>query len=342
MWVAGVDGCRAGWFVILRELGPDRVVARVLESFSLVARLTECPSIVAVDIPIGLLEHAELGGRECDRQAWELLGWPRRNSVFSPPVRSALLCNRFEQACATNAGSSPIQSRTTRQCFGLFPKLREVDELMSPGLQGRIREVHPEVCFFELNGGRAMLYGKRTARGVRDRIDVLMNASVVSSPSTVEALKCGGVGMDDVLDALVACWTAERIHIGTAFCIPQQPTIDSNGLRMEMWRWRRRRGPASPSRIPWVASGVPDLKDYGVRASREEVARRLEGNWQEDVLVELQQAVDSYHFAHRQMQECDGKLEGYLASLPARMLDIPAQPEGAPAAIARFPQFRHP
>jgi hypothetical protein len=72
------------------------------------------------------------------------------------------------------------------------------------------------------------------------------------------------------------------------------------------------------------------------------VARRLEGNWQEDVLVELQQAVDSYHFAHRQMQECDGKLEGYLASLPARMLDIPAQPEGAPAAIARFPQFRHP
>ena len=81
-----------------------------------------------------------------------------------------------------------------------------------------------------------MLYGKRTARGVRDRIDVLMNASVVSSPSTVEALKCGGVGMDDVLDALVACWTAERIHMGTAFCIPQQPTVDSNGLRMEMWR----------------------------------------------------------------------------------------------------------
>ena len=37
----------------------------------------------------------------------------------------------------------------------------------------------------------------------------------------------------------------------------------------------------------------------------------LEGNWREDVLFELQQAVDSYHFAHRQMQECDRKLEGY-------------------------------
>ena len=62
------------------------------------------------------------------------------------------------------------------------------------------------------------------------------------------------------------------------------------------------------------------------------MARSLEGNWREDVLFELQQAVDSYHFAHRQMQECDRKLEGYLASLPTRMLDIPAQPESAQAA----------
>jgi transposase len=65
------------------------------------------------------------------------------------------------------------------------------------------------------------------------------------------------------------------------------------------------------------------------------VARSLEGNWREDVLFELQQAVDSYHFAHRQMQECDGKLEGYLASLPARMLDMPSQPEGTQAATPK-------
>jgi hypothetical protein len=32
------------------------------------------------------------------------------------------------------------------------------------------------------------------------------------------------------------------------------------------------------------------------------------GNWREDVLFELQQAVDSYHFAHRQMLECDRKI----------------------------------
>jgi transposase len=69
---------------------------------------------------------------------------------------------------------------------------------------------------------------------------------------------------------------------------------------------------------------LADLVDYRVKASREEVARSLEGNWRADVLFELQQAVDSYHFAHGQMQECDDKLTLYLTSLPARTLEIPA------------------
>ena len=66
---------------------------------------------------------------------------------------------------------------------------------------------------------------------------------------------------------------------------------------------------------------LADLVDYRVKASREEVARSLEGNWRADVLFELRQAVDSQHFAHRQMQECDDKLAHYLASLPTRTLE---------------------
>jgi hypothetical protein len=74
---------------------------------------------------------------------------------------------------------------------------------------------------------------------------------------------------------------------------------------------------------------LADLADYRVKASREEVARSLEGNWRADVLFELQQAVDSYHFAHRQMQECDEKLTLYLVSLPTRTLEIPVPSKGA-------------
>src|SRR5471030_1784681 len=59
---------------------------------------------------------------------------------------------------------------------------------------------------------------------------------------------------------------------------------------------------------------LADLANYRVKASREEVARSLEGNWRADLLFELQQAVYSHHFMRRQMQECDEKLTLYVGT----------------------------
>jgi predicted RNase H-like nuclease len=39
--------------------------------------------IIAVDVPIGLLDAYEVGGRACDRAARKLLGVPRASSVFT-------------------------------------------------------------------------------------------------------------------------------------------------------------------------------------------------------------------------------------------------------------------
>ena len=63
-----------------------------------------------------------------------------------------------------------------------------------------------------------------------------------------------------------------------------------------------------------------DLRDARVKASREEIARSLEGNWREDVLFELKQAVEAYDFGQKQMGECDRELEKYMAALPSRNL----------------------
>jgi transposase len=84
---------------------------------------------------------------------------------------------------------------------------------------------------------------------------------------------------------------------------------------------------------------LADLKHDLVRASREEVARSLEGNWREDLLFELRQAVDSFHFAHRQMAECDRLLKRFLAALPTRTLPIPHPvPEAGTRIPARKPR----
>ena len=81
-------------------------------------------------------------------------------------------------------------------------------------------------------------------------------------------------------------------------------------------------------RDPWK---LADLKHEMVKASREEVARSLEGNWRVDLLFELQQAVDSYDFAHQQMRACDRELRSFLASLPTRTLERPSQSDSIPA-----------
>jgi transposase len=60
------------------------------------------------------------------------------------------------------------------------------------------------------------------------------------------------------------------------------------------------------------------LRDRRVQASEEEIAHSLEGNWREDVLFELQQAVDTYDFLQGQVAACDLQLQKYMAALPSR------------------------
>jgi transposase len=54
------------------------------------------------------------------------------------------------------------------------------------------------------------------------------------------------------------------------------------------------------------------LRDPRVKASEEQIARYLEGNWQEDLLFVLKQEQEAYEFCQQQMAQCDRQLEQYL------------------------------
>jgi len=60
------------------------------------------------------------------------------------------------------------------------------------------------------------------------------------------------------------------------------------------------------------------LRDVRIQASEEQIARSLEGNWQEDLLFVLQQEQDGYEFCQKQMAQCDVRLEQYLKQRPDR------------------------
>lgn len=232
-WVAGIDGCESGWFVVLREIDSRHIVRRVIRSIAEALTFSECPTVFAVDCPIGLPDQAVPGGRECDRIARALLGFPRASSVFPIPVRSALTARDYHEACAINAQSSAFGLRLARQTFGLFPKLREMDEFTTPDRQQRVVEAHPELCFYELNNGHAVKEGKKTPEGKAARRLLLSETGLLQSD---DADRPSGVGVDDVFDAYVLSWTAERIASGRGKRIPEVPSLDSKGLRMEMWR----------------------------------------------------------------------------------------------------------
>jgi len=57
---------------------------------------------------------------------------------------------------------------------------------------------------------------------------------------------------------------------------------------------------------------LAELRDWRGKATQEQMARSLEGNWQEDLLFLLRQEQQAYEFCQKQIAACDQQLEDYL------------------------------
>jgi transposase len=59
---------------------------------------------------------------------------------------------------------------------------------------------------------------------------------------------------------------------------------------------------------------LAELGDPRIHASREEVAKSLEGNWRPELLFLLQQEVAMYDTYQQRIAECDQQLQKHLVS----------------------------
>lgn len=226
MFVAGADGCRAGWVLFKVEEGS---LATSVEAVDLPKLLSNRPSDLAclgIDIPIGLLD----GSRACDVAARKLLGQPRSSSVFPAPCRAAVRAGTYEAAGAINRQKTG--RGLSRQAWGIVPKIKQVDDAMTPECQHWAFEVHPEVCFWALNGRHPMAHNKKTRDGAAERIVALR--PLFPEIERHLANRPPRVGADDLLDAAVAAWTALRLHRGEAGCVCP-PECDEKGLAITIW-----------------------------------------------------------------------------------------------------------
>ena len=221
--VAGIDGCRAGWVMVRRD------AAGRFDAPLVVASLDDLPAtdMTVIDIPIGLPES---GRRACDLAARAMLG-PRRNSVFTGGRRPLLAMASYE---AANAWGKRDGEGLTRQMWNILPKIREVDDWITPARSRTFREGHPELAFAGA-AGRPMAHYKKTPEGEAERLDAL--ADFIDPATILEWLgkaRGSGAARDDIVDALALCRSAARVLLGCHGQLPEDPPRDARGLPMEM------------------------------------------------------------------------------------------------------------
>jgi predicted RNase H-like nuclease len=93
-------------------------------------------------------------------------------------------------------------------------------------------EVHPEVTFTEL-AGSPLAESKKTWAGAMRRRRLLAAAGLDLPDDLGPAALRAGV--DDVLDAAAAAWTARRVLDRTASSLPAEPESVSNGAKAAIW-----------------------------------------------------------------------------------------------------------
>ncbi len=248
--LVGVDGCKAGWIAVIR--GPDAAPsAAVFASFAgLLAALPD-DAFIAVDMPIGLPDVSQRGGRGPEALVRPLLG-QRQSSVFSIPSRAAVYAHTddfttIDAWYSAHRKASDVAKATSDpprgvsiQAFGIFSKIREIDALLiaQPDLRGRVFESHPELAFRRLNGDQAMqlpkkIKGSINPAGMEERKALLCRHGY--DRGFLDRAPPRGAAADDFLDASVMMLIAGCIANGKARPFPDPPLTDRFGIAVAIW-----------------------------------------------------------------------------------------------------------
>ncbi len=223
----GVDACKTGWVgIALGDHAPVPYFATHIDELLAAADGDGRIEVVGIDMPIGLPDH---GVRQADVLARLEIGG-RRSSVFMTPVRAALHAD-------THAHAVEINRRATGhgvsiQAFALKSRVLEVDAWVRQARR-RVVEVHPEVCFARLAGGRHLRSAKSTWAGAETRRQLLSAAGINLTGDLGAAGAAARV--DDILDAAAVAWTARRVARGQAESLPDPPQTFSDGLPCAIW-----------------------------------------------------------------------------------------------------------
>ena len=229
MKTAGIDGCKAGWILTTFDENPEYRIIESNEDF--INALHEFDRVF-IDMPIGLED--EVYTRECDRELRKVLGAEYAPSVFSPPIRPALHAPSYVEA--NMQSYEYTEKKLTVQAWNITPKIRLLDQVLSEHqeLRESVLESHPELIFMNLNGG--MIYQKKnTKKGLRHRLGLIVDREEIADDffrDIKEEFRRNQVDEDDIVDSMALALAAKRSVEKGIKTIPQNPPVDSEGLKM--------------------------------------------------------------------------------------------------------------
>ena len=137
----------------------DEVRVRIVPRFADVLAAPEAPAVIAVDMPIGLPERTGPGGRAAENAVRPCSARGNRRCSRcrrAPRSMPADYARRLRQRAAqprTRRARCRSSSSTSRRRSARSTKLLRA---RSAAAAARVFEVHPEVAFWRLNGGRAL------------------------------------------------------------------------------------------------------------------------------------------------------------------------------------------
>ncbi|WP_082747929.1 DUF429 domain-containing protein [Bradyrhizobium macuxiense] len=223
MRAIGLDGFSKGWVAVSID-GDLRTISFHSDIADALAGPFDCAGI---DIPIGMTDDGE---RACDRLARDRLR-PHTSRVFTGARR--WLWEEFSDPDKANDDARRRgQTRVSRQLWHLGKKIMEVDAFVRANAARDIREVHPELVFLRLNGGKP-LAAKKSEEGDALRRRLLRREGFREIDHWLTDARIGArAKRDDVLDACAVALAARDPHgsvpEGTA---PR----DAQGVPMQIW-----------------------------------------------------------------------------------------------------------
>tara|TARA_B100001769_G_scaffold256575_1_gene233959 strand:+ start:726 stop:1412 length:687 start_codon:yes stop_codon:yes gene_type:complete len=186
----GIDGCKGGWIATSINYNGE-VKLDYVEKIGPYLSTQPKEAIILVDMMLDLNNSTSI--RPFEACVKKLLGkWHSR--CFMAPPKKALETKDYKKACEISFNI--CGKKISKQCYNLFPKIRELEALRD----SRLIEFHPEIAFMLLNKNNVISESKKTIEGIAKRT-ALIKKVIPGFSSLVKQFASPKVKVDDLLDS---------------------------------------------------------------------------------------------------------------------------------------------